>query len=671
MCGIAGIWHLDDRPVSLQSLQRFTRSLAHRGPDGEGFHIDDHGTLGLGHRRLAILDLSEAGRQPMEYGDGRYWVTYNGEIYNFLELRRELESYGYVFRTQSDTEIIPAAYDRWGPDCQLKFNGMWAFALWDRREQTLFLSRDRFGIKPLHYLCEPGRRFAFASELKAFLHLYDFTARENKSALQQMLADINSLEGTENTLLEGVKRLPGGHCSTIRDGAVKVWRWWNTLDHLSSVPKTLKQQAEQFRELFFDACRLRLRSDVPVATCLSGGLDSSAVLCTLPVINASSGAGEGAERRTDNWQRAFVATYPGTPLDERDFAEIAIRHAGAVPRYKPMSADAALEDLPRLIYEFEDICGTLPAPVWAIYRELRRDGVVVSLDGHGSDEMLGGYSYYTQTALENSGGLLRNPLRTLDLINTFYYMHGQDGPLPPPSRMRLVSEDPFLRFPVQVAGSIYHGARRLLSVGNRSQSNGSRAAAWVESAPRANGAAAADEEAAIDALGPVNAQLYRDFHRTMLPTILRNFDRCSMAHGIEVRMPFMDWRLVSFVFSLPEKSKIGGGFSKRVLREAMRGIMPEALRTRKSKIGFSSPLPDWFRGPLRTWLLQQVNDQDFISSDVWNGPAIRDFVGERVRLDRWDWQTAQKVWRFLHAHVWRKTFLNGNANSIEANVQSS
>jgi asparagine synthase (glutamine-hydrolysing) len=660
MCGIAGILNLDGRPVNGLDVRSMTRAIAHRGPDGEEIHVD--GPLGLGHRRLAILDLTEMGQQPMSYANGRYWITYNGEVYNFVELRRELESFGYIFRTQTDTEVILASYDRWGTDCQLKFNGMWAFALWDDREQTLFLSRDRFGIKPLYYLSEPGR-FAFASEMKAFLYLSDFRPSENEVALRRVLVNDSVLEGTEETLLQGVKRLVGGHCLVVTSAKIKVCRWWNTLDHLVAVPGTLAEQAEQFRELFFDACRLRLRSDVPVATCLSGGVDSSAVLCSLAAINALGTGRSIIERRTKDWQRAFVATFPGTPQDERRYAEIAVQHATAVAHYRPMSGNAALDELNRVIYDCEDIYSTLPAPIWAIYREMRRDGVVVSLDGHGCDEMLAGYGHHLRTALRTTGGFLRTPSRTLDLIDTLYNLYAPDGPEPRPSRIRLtLNSDPVLRFFERAVTTIYRRAQR-----RRQQWNGSypslSTASWVTLPAFDNLHRDCDEETAINALGPLNAHLYRDFHRTILPTILRNFDRCSMAHGIEIRMPFMDWRLVCYAFSLPEESKVGDGFTKRVLREAMRGTMPEAVRTRKNKIGFCSPLTSWFNVALRDWIWEQVNERDFIDSTLWNGPAIRAFVERKRGVEAWRYGECERVWRFLHAHVWRKVFRKSYASS--------
>ena len=219
MCGIAGILNLDGRPCDPGDVRTFADALTHRGPDGSGVHTD--GPIGLGHRRLAILDLSEHGRQPMRSVDGRYWITYNGEIFNFLELRRELESLGQRFATDSDTEIILEAYRRWGTDCVLRFNGMWAFAIWDAERRALFLSRDRFGVKPLRYLHD-GRRFAFASELKAFRHLAGFTPRENEAEMRNLLARGGvSIEGTP---FEGVKRLPGGYNLLVSAEGMRKWR---------------------------------------------------------------------------------------------------------------------------------------------------------------------------------------------------------------------------------------------------------------------------------------------------------------------------------------------------------------------------------------------------------------------------------------------------------------
>ena len=640
MCGIAGILNSDGRPAEPEELCAITRALAHRGPDGEGIHVQ--GPLGLGHRRLAILDLGESGKQPMQCVDGRYWVTFNGEIFNFVELRRELESHGHRFRTESDTEVIAHAYQRWGADCVLHFNGMWAFAIWDVRQRELFLSRDHFGIKPLFYLAEPNR-FVFASELKSFLHLRNFVPRENEEVMKLALFKSSDVEAVEDTLLLGVKRLQGGHNMKVGAAGVRVWRWWHTLDHVPSVPASLDGQAEAFRELFFDACRLRLRSDVPVATCLSGGVDSSAVLCTLAALREQTNGATGGERLTDDSQRAFVATFPGTPKDERRYAELAIQHSAAEPRYRPMDLEVAIENLREYAYSFESVGGSLMMPLWRIYRELRRDSVVVSLDGHGGDELLAGYEQYVAGPLSGSS-ILRSPRRKLDLLRTLQPMHGPG----PPGYARLL-----LRH-----SSAGYYTRRLSNRLRPQQGLKTLGGAWMGTPLREDRIAypEEDERACVESLAPLNAELYTAVHHHYLPHILRNFERCSMAHGVEVRMPFLDWRLVCFSFGVPAESKIGGGFTKRVLREAMRGTMPEKLRTRKDKIGFSPPMSAWFDGGLRDWVWEQVRSQPFLESTVWNGPAIRDHVAARRRAESWTEDDCERIWPFVQAHLWRQSF---------------
>ena len=649
MCGIAGIWQWGRPHARPDGLDVFTQALAHRGPDGDGFFYDAASGLGLGHRRLAILDLSETGRQPLSYGDGRYALVFNGEIYNFVELRRELEAEGFAFRTQTDAEVIPAAFARWGAQCQLRFNGMWAFALWDARERKLLLSRDRFGIKPLYYLHENGR-FCFASELKAFLRLAGFAAREDVRVLRRALSNPFSVESTAECLLEKVRRLPAGHCLEVASGRLELRRWWNTLDHLVSPPATLDEQAEQFRELFLDSCRLRLRSDVPVGTCLSGGLDSSAVLCGLAAVNARRPAAQ--ERLAADWQQAFVAAFPGTPLDERPFAEAAIGFSGAQPRFLTLDPTDLAQDLERLICDFEDITYTLPWPMWALYRELRRNGVVVSLDGHGGDELLGGYPHYVTSALQDTAGLLFAPRRCRELSGMTNGLLPADSPEPRPGLSRRLARQLGLVLPPCLIRPSWRLRARQLA----KRCLARRLFPWLREPRVEEPRPDKHDLARLDGLGMLNAQLYIDFHHTILPTILRNFDRCSMAHGVEVRMPFLDWRLVCFAFSLPAESKLGGGYTKRILRQAMRGLMPEEIRTRKTKIGFNSPLPQWFAGPLKEWLRERTNERSFVQSELWDGPAVREFVERRSRAGNWRWTEAESVWLLVHACLWRSAF---------------
>lgn len=565
MCGIAGILNRS-APIDQTELLRFTDTLTHRGPDGRGALVD--GNLGLGHRRLAILDLSADGRNPMPYGGGdgqRYWITYNGEVYNFLELRAELEALGHAFRTGTDTEVVVAAYAQWGEECLLRFNGMWAFAIWDRETRSLFLARDRFGIKPLYYWNGPTR-FAFASEMKGFLALDGFEPRLDEAVARKMLTGSQAYEGTETAaILKGIERLPGGCTLRVRAGeAPVVRRWWNTRDHLVAVPARYEEQVEMFRETFLDAVRLRLRSDVAVGTCLSGGVDSSAIASAMAWVHNRSG--RAVERDAPDWRHAFIACFPGTMIDERVHADLVAAEIGAVSHHWEFSSDAALPHIVDSVWATEDLYPGLTVPIWCIYREMRRRGVTVSLDGHGGDELLGGYTWYL------------------------------DWPM------------------------------------NR-----------------------------------VNDGLYQDFHGTLLPSILRNFDRCSMAHGVEVRMPLMDWRLVRLAFSMGPEAKMGGGYTKRILRDAVAGIMPDAIRRRRSKIGFNSPMIEWLNGGMADLVRTVVTHRLWRESPFWDGPGLGDAILRKTAARAWtaaDWTAALSVWTMMNLVIWQMLFIERDAGAL-------
>ncbi|HEX2958466.1 MAG TPA: asparagine synthase (glutamine-hydrolyzing) [Chitinispirillaceae bacterium] len=400
MCGIAGFWNLDNAPVNIKMLDLFTDSLAHRGPDGRGVFIDDTVALGLGHRRLSIIDTTTIAHQPMEYSDGRYQITFNGEIYNFIELKKELIVAGYSFSTESDTEIILAAYDKWGEECQLKFNGMWAFALWDKKVKKLFLSRDRFGVKPLYY-CFDGIHFAFASEMKAFLALKWFDPSFDEVVVASVINGA-TLDGTDICLLKNLKRLPGGFSISLQENTGPVLkRWWNTLDHLVEIPKTYEEQVARYRELFLEACLLRMRSDVPIGTSLSGGLDSSSSICGMKRVRDTW---KNSERGASDWQKAFVALYPGTLQDEEKYAEIVIKYTRVHPVYCEITPKTLLDHYKEIIFQFESI-SEIPIGPWILYNAQRENGVVVSVDGHGGDEALGGYHHYPEALMRQEMAL--------------------------------------------------------------------------------------------------------------------------------------------------------------------------------------------------------------------------------------------------------------------------
>lgn len=613
MCGITGLWNLDGASLSSEELIRFTNQISHRGPDGWNIYIDKPAALGFGHRRLAIIDLN-TGDQPMSFADNRYKIVFNGEIYNFIELRNELEVLGYQFKTDSDTEVVLAAYDKWGEECQFKLNGMWAMAIWDRDDRKLFISRDRFGVKPIIYFFN-GKRFAFASEMKAFLTLDGFHAQYNPDVLANSLEDAALVEGVEDCLLQGLKRLLGGHCLTLTaQGELNIRRWWNTLDHLPSVPKQYEDQVAQYRDLFLDACRIRMRSDVPVGTALSGGLDSSSVLSAMSYIRKS---GDATMRMAHEWQKAFIGTYPGKIIDERYYADEVIKYTGVQPIYCEMNADMYLDHYNDILYQYEELSDIYLGP-WVVHKKQREHGVVVTIDGHGGDEALGGYTWHVFAAMHDAR---INPVRFWEMATIR-------------DRMSLARDFKSYLKAVRNFGEKIVGGKKEHS--------------WLKFEPQKFISSVMEEDATRlvgqDSLFKI---LYNDFHFTHLPIVLRNFDHLSMAHGVEVRAPLMDWRLVSFSFALPSECKIGGGYTKRILRDAMKGIVPEVVRTRTQKLGFPNLDEGWMSARGQEFIADSISSSEFKSSPYWNGPYILKEM--KLAFEKQDRRRIHKAWKYIQA----------------------
>ena len=589
--------------VEPASLHRLMEHIVHRGPDGAGTWFNADRSVALGHRRLAIIDPGEGGHQPMLSSDGRHVMVYNGEVYNFLELRRELEAAGAHFRTVSDTEVILAAWQAWGEAMLLRFNGMWALAIFDTQTGELFLARDRFGIKPLLYAATP-ERLVFASEMRALVRCGLIPNTLDGEVARRLLLDPFGVEGSARTLFNQVQRLQAGHCMSIRNGRIQIKRWWVTADHLPSVPESEQDRAEQFGSLFRDAVALRMRSDVSIGTCLSGGFDSSAVLCTMAALEQ----GGMGPRSAKSWRHAFVASFPGMANDERPEAEAAAAWAGVTPTIIEIGRNDALEDIDRILDDMDDVYISLPNAVWLLYRQLRQHKVLVSLDGHGADELMGGYRQGGQSwafHLRNfiAGMTSSHPsfAQGVDIMRSavlkrkgLFFPRGGVANLPP-------------MLPVVGDGDVLPGH-------------------W----------------------GGLNRRLYRMFHGTTLPTILRNFDRLSMAHGVEVRMPFMDWRLVVYAMALPDASKSAKGYSKMVARRAMAGRMPESIRMGSRKVGFNSPMPEWLNGPLAGWVDTLSNKAVPAFSELVDEAALRRSVQMLGQRRTWDWEAVSRIWPYLH-----------------------
>jgi len=610
MCGILGTIPSTDNSKFKKALD----TLYHRGPDDYGVKCVGN-SITLGHRRLSIVDLSSKGRQPMSDITSRYTLTFNGEIYNFIEIRKELIKKGYSFFSQSDTEVVLYSYIEWGVECVNKFNGMWAFAIWDRLKAELFLSRDRFVKKPLFYAVVNGK-FIFASEMKA---IYPFlpSVRPSKD-FNWMKNNIFLYESTDKCLIDGIKRFPFAHNGIYKDGKLSIFRYWNTLDNLVDVSNSYDDHVERFNEIFIDACKIRMRSDVPIGTALSGGLDSSATISAMAHISESC-----TDYASKDWQHAFVAAFPGTPLDESYYAKVVADNIDIEANFIDINPLKYWENLEDYFYKFEELYITSPIPMLMLYSEVKKSGVTVTLDGHGADELFSGYGHLLEALWDSKFSFSK----TIDILNTHIETLGDNTQF---SRSNKLST--YLKYMVKKS------IKDLLGKGYISKDYG---------------------HINFKKLDNFSQHLYVIFHETILPTLLRNYDRYSMINGVEIRMPFMDHRIVTYVNSLPYTSKFGNGYTKILIRDSMSRYMPKEITWRKSKIGFNTPIVDWMQKDLKEWFGDTVHDKSFINCQLVDNPkklqkSIMDIVNKKENR----YIEARKCWTQLTPYIWEKSIIN-------------
>ena len=570
------------------------------------------------------MDLSDGAHQPMYDKTKRYCVIFNGEIYNFLEIKKELEAKGHAFCSSSDTEVLLYSYIEWGEECVLKFNGMWAFAIWDNQKKELFLSRDRFGKKPLFYASTDGK-FIFASEMKA---IYPFLKEIRPSQdFHWMKDNIFSYEATEKCLIDGIKRFPFGHNGNYKNGNLKIKRYWNTLDNIVEPPKTYDAQVERFRELFLDACKIRMRADVSIGTALSGGLDSSATISAMAHLSKSY-----VDYGKNDWQHAFVASFPGTPLDESHFAKMVVDHIGIEATYINIEPLKYWDNLEKYFYMFEDLYITSPIPMMATYGAVKKHGTTVTLDGHGADELFSGYGHLVE-ALWNSKFSIKN---SIGILNTYQETLGNGTQFDRNSNFNI-----YVKFMIKKIAKIIFGKEIRSKDANHKN---------------------------FKKLDSFSQQLYIIFHETILPTLLRNYDRYSMTNSVEIRMPFMDHRIVSFVTSLPYSSKFGNGYTKKLIRDAMDPYMPKEITWRKSKIGFNSPIVDWMQGDLKEWFLDTVHEKGFMESSLIDNPSdLQSQILSIVNKNTNSYVLAENSWKNLTPYIWEKAIKKFGAGNNATN----
>jgi asparagine synthase (glutamine-hydrolysing) len=611
MCGLCGVVALG-RPPETETVRAMARALDHRGPDGDG-EFSDEG-VAFGFRRLAIIDLSEAAMQPFASDDGALRLVHNGEIYNYIELRRELQSRGHTFRTQSDTEVIVHAYEEWGDDCVQRFNGMWALALWDGRKRRLFSSRDRFGVKPFYYRWDDGR-FAFASELKAFDSL-----EPHLPAVRDYLEQ-GYVDHTDETFFAGIRKLPPAHSLVVDERGLRLARYWSLEPREEPADAT-----EEVRELFLDAVRLRLRSDVPVGTCLSGGIDSSAIVCAVDHLLRTEA--ENA-RPVGDRQRTFTAFFEERGFDERPYAEAVVERTRSQPHWITFGSRELVDVLPSIVRTQDEPFGsTSIVAQWFVMRAAKAAGLTVMLDGQGADETLAGYHGYFGPFFAD---LLRHGrLRELGAeLRAYRTLHGAGV-----GTTAVALARPFLPERVRWAA--------------RGRVRGGSALVHPDlppsAAPHANG---------FDG-GYLRRQMHVILTQRGLPELLHYEDRNSMAHSLEARVPFLDYRFVELLFSLGSSELIERGRTKAVLRRALDDLLPPVVRDRVDKLGFVTPEAAWLRNGLGelaadVFASREFRERGFVDADAARRTLERHRSGERT--------AGFELWRALCVELWAREFL--------------
>lgn len=599
MCGIAGFWG----PPNHALLKAMNRIIAHRGPDDEGFFESEYASIG--YRRLAIIDLKH-GQQPMGNEDGRIQVVYNGEIYNYRELRAELIARGHTFHTDSDTEIIAHAYEEYGPQCFARFNGMWGLAILDLRAERpkLILSRDHFGIKPL-YWAKSGDRLLFASEIKSILQDTAFVAKPNDQKIYEYL-----VWGLHNhdaqTFFQGVQQVPAATYAVIEgSGLVEHAYWQPQLSNDGSSDPIV------FRDLFKQSVERRLVADVPVGTCLSGGLDSSAIVCFMSELlqeHVPDAASIGERLKT------FSAVFDGDPIDERAYIEHVLAATGAEKHYVHPTSERFFEELDELVWHQEEpLVSTGPYAQWCVMREAAKH-VKVLLDGQGGDELLAGYVPYQ-----------------------FVYLR------------QLLRERRFKTF----VGEAW-AARDVLFPLLRRRINERRKALRIRQLLKPEFLAEVQPPKDNRSRDNLKLRLLQDVTLHSLPSLLRYEDRNSMAHSIESRVPYLDQELVAWILKLPPEAIIRHGWSRAILREGLKGVLPEKIRLRRWKVGFTTPEMRWLKA--RRAVIQGLfRSPAFCSRKYWNGLAVADTFRAAC-----DGQIEESLffWRAINVELWLRVFID-------------
>jgi len=632
MCGISGVAVPLRRgsDVELDAVERMNASLTHRGPDDSGVFVD--GNIALANRRLSIVDVP-GGHQPMASADGTLIVTYNGEIYNAPELRRELETRGRRYRTNCDTEAVLHVYAEHGNDVVHRLRGCYAFALWDQRSRELTLVRDRFGVKPLYYVHAEDGTLAFASEIKALVAGGFVRSEPNYAALSGYL--INRATYGEQTMFAGVRRLLPGHILVWRDGDVRTERYWDADATDAGASRLDHDYVEEWSALFRESVELRLMADVPIGVLLSGGIDSSAIAAVMTELT-------GAPIKT------FSIGFPEEEANELAHARLVARHLGSDHRDVTVSAQDFFDALPELAWYADEPMGHPSSVPLALVSRLAAQDVKAVLCGEGGDETLAGYSRYRTTLHNLAVGRRYERVTTASLRRR---IAGGIDALPRTSRHAQRLERTFLRRPADLRNlyfdnfSVFEGAalRRLMTE--------ETAARVGECDPHAE---AERFFAAPSHAGLLQRLLYAD-QKTYLPALLMRQDTMSMSASLESRVPFLDHELAALSAALPAELKLRRGWTtKYVLRRSMKGRLPDPILTRR-KLGFPVPVDKWFRGAFRHVVDEYVLSGRARQRGLFEHASLERLVREHDAGAR----HGHRLWSLVALELWARCFLDG------------
>jgi asparagine synthase (glutamine-hydrolysing) len=685
MCGICGIFDSRRRLAPIAAMNDLQR---HRGPDDEGYlfvntatgdhreaagpdtepslaleprHLvrSDSFDLVLASRRLAVLDLSASGHMPLSRDRKSLWIVFNGEIYNYREIREELRALGHSFQSETDTEVILAAYQQWGPACLERFNGMFAFALWDARRRVLFCARDRFGVKPFYYRWE-GAALLFASEIKSLLAHPAVPRRPNDSAVYDYLVLCQS-DHSEQSFFEGIAALSPGHFLLFDPsrGQLSVNRWWSLeLNPALESAQDDQRVYDEFGSLLEDAVRLRLRSDVPIGSCLSGGLDSSSVVCLANRLLRTEGL--PAHRSIEGRQKTFTARNAQQEIDEYRYSHLVVERTNVEENLVLPSGERLWEEVRSFVWHMDEpVDSTSQYPQWNVMRLARSRGVTVLLDGQGGDEVLAGYYSYWPLYLRQ----LRRAKGAAAFSRGAWHAVRVGG--------KPVADVLYQSFAQQLPWRLQQVVRTLRPFKTGPGQGGSGLQQW-QVAPEFL-ARFSDRQwrprQAPEGTGLAGI-LYQDLVSVNLPKLLRYEDRNSMAFSLETRLPFLDYRLVEAVYALPLDYRIRNGWNKWILRKSMSGVLPPEIAWRRSKLGFPVPERTWLQAGAAL-IRETLRAAARRTLDAYVPPHIVDRI---CALDDAALAAAPGVWRLVNLALWFELFLSEprpDAARLEQPVRSA